>query len=132
MNKKKMAREIVLWILTLILALVCLRAGLMKLPGVPGEQFWARDFLRWGYPGWFKVVVGIAELSSFVLLLLPRLAGYGAAVFGLVMVGAMWTHGTHDESIRLPFNLFLLMVSLVIVVARRPGWLNKFGKSERA
>ena len=125
MTKRRIAKEIVLWIIALFLALVCLRSGLMKMPNVAGEQFWIRDFQRWGYPGWFRLVVGVAELISFALLLVPRAAGYGAGVFAVVMLGAIVTHATHNELSRLPFNLLLLMLSLIIVFARQPNFLNQ-------
>ncbi len=129
MTKRQVAREIVFWIITLFLALVCLRSGLMKMPGVPGVQFWMRDFQRWGYPGWFRFAVGVAELVSFALLLVPRLAGYGASVFAVVMLGAILTHATHNESRRLPFNFLLLALSLIIVFARQPAFLKKLWKA---
>ena len=125
MTKGRIAREVALWVIILLLALVCLRSGLMKMPGVPGVEFWVRDFQRWGYPGWFRMVVGVAELVAFVLLLVPRLAGYGAALFAAVMLGATITHATHHETSRLPFNLLLLALSLIIVYARRPRFLSK-------
>jgi len=129
MTKRQVAREIVFWIITLFLALVCLRSGLMKMPGVPGVQFWMRDFQRWGCPGWFRFAVGVAELVSFALLLVPRLAGYGASVFAVVMLGAILTHATHNESSRLPFNFLLLALSLIIVFARQPQFLKKLWKA---
>ncbi len=129
MTKGRIAKEIVLWIIALFLALVCLRSGLMKMPGMPGEQFWIRDFQRWGYPGWFRLVIGIAELVSFALLLVPRLAGYGAGIFAIVMLGAIFTHATHHESSRLPFNFLLLALSLIIVFARQPTLLKKLRKA---
>ena len=128
-TKGRIAKEVALWIITIFLALVCLRSGLMKMPGVPGEQFWVRDFHRWGYPGWFRIVVGIAELLSLALLLVPRFAGYGAAIFAIVMLGAILTHATHNESSRLPFNLLLLALSLIIIFARQPSFLKKLRKS---
>jgi putative oxidoreductase len=129
MTKGRLAKEIVLWIVALFLALVCLRSGLMKMPGVPGEVFWIRDFQRWGYPDWLRIVVGVGELISMVLLVIPRLAGYGATIFGVVMLGAIFTHATHGESSRLPFNLLLLGLCLVIIYARRPGYLNRLRKA---
>jgi len=128
MMKGRMAKEVVVWIIALFLALVCLRSGLMKMPGVPGVQFWIRDFGRWGYPDWFRVAVGVAELISFALLLVPRVAGYGASLFAVVMLGAIFTHATHHESSRLHFNFLLLALSLIIVFARQPGFLKKIGK----
>src|SRR4051812_25958842 len=112
MTKRQVAKEGVIWIVTLLLALVCLRSGLMKLPGIPGEEFWIRDFQRWGYPDWFRLLVAAGELISFVLLLVPRFAGYGASIFAIVMLGAIYTHATHHESSRLPFNLILLALSI--------------------
>jgi putative oxidoreductase len=115
MTKLRIAKEIVLWILTLMLVLVCIRSGLLKLTG---NVFWVRDFHRWKYPDWFRIVVGVAELASAALLLIPRLAVSGAGLFAVVMLGAIYTHATHYESSRLPFNLFLLVLSSVIIVAR--------------
>ena len=118
MTKVRIVKEVVLWIITLFLTLVCLRSGWLK---VTGNIFWVRDFHRWGYPDWFRIAVGIAELTSMVLLLVPRFASYGASLFAAVMLGAMFTHYTHDESSRLPFNLLLLTLSLVILFVRRPS-----------
>ena len=128
MTKGRIAKEVALWIIALFLALVCLRSGLMKMPGVPGVQFWIQDFQRWGYPDWFRLVVGISELVSMLLLLVPRIAGYGASLFSVVMLGAIFTHATHGETSRLPFNFLLLALSLIIVFAREPNSLKKLRK----
>ena len=126
MTKVRIVKEVVLWIITLFLALVCLRSGWLK---VSGNIFWVRDFQRWGYPDGFRLVVGIAELISTALLLVPRLASYGASLFTLVMLGAIFTHYTNNETSRLPFNLLLLTLSLVIAFARRPLFLKRLHKS---
>ena len=123
--KIRILKEVVLWLITLFLALVCLRSGWLK---VSGNIFWVRDFHRWGYPDWFRLVVGITELISTALLLVPRLASFGASLFALVMLGAIFTHYTNNETGRLPFNLLLLTLSLVIAFARRPSFL----RSERS
>jgi len=128
-TKIRIVKEVVLWIITLFLALVCLRSGWLKLTG---NIFWVRDFHRWGYPDWFRIVVGIAELTSMALLLVPRFAGCGASLFAAVMVGAMFTHYTHNETSRLPFNLLLLTLSLVIAVVRLPSFLKQARKSGNA
>ena len=129
MTKTRIAKEIVLWILTAMLVLVCIRSGLLKLAG---NVFWVRDFHRWGYPEWFRIVVGLAEVASAALLLIPRLAVCGASVFAVVMLGAIYTHATHHESVRLPFNVFLLVLSVVIAVGRASSltqWLRKSAKA---
>jgi putative oxidoreductase len=124
MTKARLLKEVVIWIITLMLALVCLRSGLMKMPGVPGVEFWIRDFQRWGYPDWFRLLVGVAELLSFALLLIPRFAGYGAIVFAVVMLGAIFTHSSHGETGRLPFIFFLLLLSVAVIFVRRPGFIS--------
>src|SRR3989442_13843419 len=100
MTKGRIVREVALWIIALFLALVCLRSGWLKLTG---NIFWVRDFRRWGYPDWFRITVGIAELTSMVLLLVPRFASYAPSLFLVVMLAARNTHAPHNESSRLPF-----------------------------
>jgi putative oxidoreductase len=120
MTKHRIAKEVLLWVIALFLALICLRSGWLK---VTGNVFWVRDFHRWGYPDWFRVVVGITELTSMALLLIPRLASYGASLFVVVMLGAIFTHATHHEFSRLPFNFLLLGLSMIIIFARKPTFL---------
>ena len=115
MTKKRIALEVALWLAAIFLALVCLRSGLTKLPA---DSFWARDFRRWHYPGWARYAVAAAELAACALLLVPRAAWAGAALFACVMLGAMFTHAAHDEMSRLPFNLLLFTLSLVVLFAR--------------
>jgi putative oxidoreductase len=124
-TKGRIAKEVLLWIIALFLALVCLRLGWLK---VTGNVSWVRDFHRWGYPDWFRVVVGSAELISMLFLLIPRFASYGACVFAVVMLGAIFTHATHHEISRLPFNFLLLGLSLIIIYARRPAFLKSVRK----
>ena len=72
-----------------LLALVFLLSGGTKLAG---SQMHIDSFLRWGYPDWFRLVVGTVEVVSAVLLLLPRAAPYAAAALIVVMIGAVGTH----------------------------------------
>lgn len=118
MNRARLAKLVSLWGVTLFLALVCLRSGLTKLPA---GSFWERDFRRWHYPGWMRLAVAAAELAACALLLVPRLAAYGAMLFAAVMLGAIYTHAAHGETSRLPFNLLLLALSLLVAYARRRG-----------
>ena len=122
MTKARVAGKVLLWAVTVFLALVCLRSGVTKLPA---DGFWVRDFRRWGYPGWFRVAVGAAELAACAMLFVPRLASYGAGLFAAVMLGAIYTHAAHGETTRLPFNVVLFVLSVVVLYARRPGFLKK-------
>jgi len=125
MLKWSRVKDVAIWVVTLLLAFMSFRSGVMKMPGVPGSQFWMRDFQRWGYPGWFRLAVGIAEIVSAVFVVVPQLASYGAGIFAVVMVGAIFTHATHAEWSRLPLNLILLALSLALCFARRSILLKK-------
>lgn len=122
---KHLVREIVLWVIALLLALVCVRSGFLKFSG---NVFWVRDFHRWGYPDWFRVVVGLIEIASAALLLIPRFASYGGIMFGVIMLGAIATHYQHNETGRLPFNVLLLTLSVIVALMRRPHVMRALPK----
>ena len=62
-TKGRIAKEVAVWIITLLLALVCLRSGWLK---VTGNIFWVRDFHRWGYPDWLLLLEGARQKLSLV------------------------------------------------------------------
>ena len=76
-----------LWILVVLELAGMGLAGLSKFQG----DGWMRMFEGWGYPAWFALVIGATELGGAMLLLVPRLASYSAAVLIGVMLGAIWT-----------------------------------------
>jgi putative oxidoreductase len=85
----RIALEVALWALALLLISVFVRAGLAKFDASSG---WARAFAHWGYPVWFRVTIGVLELAAAALLLWPRTAAYGAIIIIVVMLGGMGTH----------------------------------------
>ena len=106
-----------LWILTILLALEFFLAGSGKFAA--GKAGWSANFLRWGLPLWLLPVVGVVEVGSALLLLIPRLATLGAVGLGVVMVGAMGAHATHGEGRRVVFCAILLALSAVVAWMRR-------------
>jgi uncharacterized membrane protein YphA (DoxX/SURF4 family) len=85
----RIVREVVLWLLALFLAYVFIRQGAAKFNDDSG---WARAFRAWHYPAWFRIAVGAWELIAGVLVLIPRLARFGAIMIIIVMIGGMLTH----------------------------------------
>ena len=63
------------WILQFALAALFAIQGAVKLAG---SRVWISRLHGWGYPDHFYLVVGVAELSGAILLLIPRLAKFGA------------------------------------------------------
>ena len=85
----RLGAEVLLWALALFLIYVFSRAGLDKFDDGSG---WARAFRFWGYPVWFRILIGAIELAAAALLLWPRTAAYGALLIVVVMLGGMGTH----------------------------------------
>ncbi|WP_412538394.1 DoxX family protein [Longispora sp. K20-0274] len=83
-------------------------------PTVFGPAY-AEKFVGWGYPAWFRFVVGGLEFAAAVALVIPRRRSRFAAAAGLVLVlvGAVTTHIiNHDkvyESVMAPVHLVIMM-----------------------
>jgi uncharacterized membrane protein YphA (DoxX/SURF4 family) len=88
----------------------------------PGPTFfgpaYSVKFTGWGYPSWFRFVVGGLELGSAVLLLLPGKRFLAAVTLILVLTGAVTTHiVNHDElyqSVAAPTHLVIMMVIALV------------------
>lgn len=95
---------------------------------LPGETVfgppYAERFTDWGYPSWFRFVVGGGELVAAALLLVPRRRYAGAAILVVVLTGAVLTHVVNQdplgESVSAPIHLAL--AGLVAWAHRPVGW----------
>lgn len=86
-------RLVLAWIVGLYLARMYVTMGWVKFDP---HGFWTAAFQRWGYPAWFRVLVGVIEVVGGATLVIPWLASYGALAVAGVMVGAWWTR-FHDH-----------------------------------
>ena len=87
MNK----RNIVLWILRLVPALILLQTLYFKFTA--HEQS-VRLFTELGMEPWGRIGTGIFELVASVLILYPRTTGWGSALGAGLMAGAIFFHLT--------------------------------------
>ena len=111
------AKRILVWALVVVLAVEFALAGASKLRPSSG---WAPMFAAWGFPAWFRVVVGATEIVCALALFIPRSRVWACAVLLAVMAGAAVTHVTHGESRRVVLNLALsALISLLIALASR-------------
>jgi uncharacterized membrane protein YphA (DoxX/SURF4 family) len=92
MSTSERARRIAAFVLALYLSQLFLRMGWGKFGG---DRFWTTAFAGWGYPAWFRVLVGAVEVTGGVAILVPRVASYGALALAVVMMGA-WSTLAHD------------------------------------
>jgi len=113
------------WLLTGLcwfLALEFVVGGAAKF--LPGETWFGRPFderfVEWGYPAWFRFVVGAGEIVGGVLLVTRR-RFLGAALLVVILTGATITHIVNQDPLSdassAPFHLVL---ALVVLWASRP------------
>jgi uncharacterized membrane protein YphA (DoxX/SURF4 family) len=104
------------WFATIALVGVFAYSGISKLIG--GSPLIDR-FTYWGYPAWFLLVVGAAEVVGAALLILPKTALYGAIVLGAVMAGAVFTHVRYAEWFPALFVVIVLFLLSMVGGSRR-------------
>ncbi len=104
------------WLPALLLALILTPAGLAKFSDDSG---WAVAFRHWGYPDWFRVLVGAVELLAVACLLSGRAAAVGALLVCAVMLGGMGTHLVLDNGRHLTSEVGPLLFAGIVLVMRR-------------
>ena len=82
-------RSIVTWLLQILLGGVFVLVGVGKFAQWDG---WVSRFEMWGYAAWFLALIAILEGVGGVMVLVPRIAAYGAGLIGAIMLGAAYTH----------------------------------------
>jgi uncharacterized membrane protein YphA (DoxX/SURF4 family) len=98
---------------------------------MPGETFfgppYAVKFVEWGYPSWFRFVVGTGELAGGIMLLLPRYRFVGCLLLIVILEGAIVTHVVNanpiGESTAAPVTLLLVAIVAVASSPIRIGHL---------
>lgn len=108
-------RSISARVLQVLLALFFAIQGIVKLTGSPS---WISRFQAWGYPANTHLAVGSAEILGAVLLLIPRLARFGALLLLAIMIGAAATHLVHREPQVITTIIVGALLCLVLVTSR--------------
>jgi len=109
-----------LWVITVMETAMMVLAGSAKFTG---PDFWTTSFESWGYPASFAFVIGAAEVSGGLLLLLPRMASYAATLLGAIMIGAIVTVVINQSDLGVaPAAINLLLLSVIAVARRGKRW----------
>ena len=113
------ARNIIAWILQVLLAVLFIKSGFSKLSGLEGTM---KMFGSMGMPGWFGGFIGAAELLGGIGLLIPRTVRLAALGLSIIMIGAVVMHAT-----KIPggigggaFAIGALVALVVVYFLRRP------------
>jgi putative oxidoreductase len=109
----RVLRKVGLWVVQVLAAAGFVWIGLAKF----GSPVWARNFARWGYPDGFYMVIGALEIAGGLMLLVPKVTSYGAALNGVILVAAAATLALNHLPISPP--LVWLVVMIFLGVARR-------------
>ena len=111
-----------IWALTMILALIYVMAGV---PKVGAFDFIAARFEEvWGYPDWFRTLIGGLEFIGGVFLIIPSTAFYAASMLGGIMLGAMYTHLALGNPSFAPIPAICLILLMIVAYTRRPDYLR--------
>lgn len=109
-----------------LLGLVMAYSGAVKFRG--GH---VGDFERYGYPQWFRLVVGALELGGGVVLAAgalvePILMLTGGALLAIVLTGAVATHLRVGDSVGETVPAAVLLVFVLIVLGVHPSGVVAF------
>ena len=118
-TKDKM--NIVYWVVSGLLMLVFVLAGVTKLIGM---EFHLKSFAHWGYPAWFMFIIGFSELLGAVMVIIPTIRFYGATLLVGIMSGAILTHIVMQEYTSLVVPVPLILMSGFIAWTHREAFLQ--------
>src|SRR3954468_5112446 len=113
---RRSLRLAAIWIPTAILLTIFIPQGWAKFSDSSG---WAAAFRHWGYPVWFRMLVGAVELGACAMLLWRRTATIGALLIVAVMLGAWGTHIAFDHGRNMTSEIVPLVLATIVVTARR-------------
>ncbi len=111
----RVALHVGLWSITLFEVFGLGQAGIRKFTSM---DVWWGLFENWGYPFWFVIVIGVAEIGGAVLLLVPPLAAYAAVGLIFVMVGSLATELFNEKLFGPWFPLMHIVLLSIIAMAR--------------
>jgi putative oxidoreductase len=110
-QRSSRARNVALWALQILTAAAFLTAGFAALTGQPKI---VETFDKLGIGQWFRYVTGAIEVTSAILLLIPRLTPVGAALLVCTMAGAVLSHLVMVGGSPLPALVLLCLAALIL------------------
>ncbi len=104
----------------IVQALVAGLFMMMAVPKLMSDPEIVANFARWGMPDKIYLVIGSFEILGAIGLLIPRTSTYAAIGLILIMVGALFTHITHNEMMMALMPLMVMMLLIFVVYVRNP------------
>jgi hypothetical protein len=120
MSKLGRGRRIAGWVLTALLTALFAMTAVFKLMGAAPV---VEGFEKWGL-GDHRILIGVGELVSALLFLIPRTHSLGVLLLSAYMGGAIVTHMQHGEPY--VFQSVILVLIWVTGYLRHPELLQSF------
>lgn len=108
-------KTVMSWILSAIITLVFLFAGLAKLSGIEQQ---VQAFAGWGYPNWSIYVVGAIEIALALMIIFPRTRISGTNLIYIWAVVAIFTHIQAEPPQYLEIIPDVVIVALAYLIRR--------------
>ena len=121
------AREAALWLIAAFLAWVFTKQGFAKFSDTSG---WAAAFRTWHYPDWFRILIGVIEMASAVLVLIPRAAFVGGLLIAAVMLGGMGTHVYWGRPGQVTSEILPLLLGTLVALGRRKLFFSSWTRTK--
>jgi uncharacterized membrane protein YphA (DoxX/SURF4 family) len=115
-----MARKVIYWVTTSLLAALSLFAAFTYLSGSPQA---VQGFAHVGYPQQLRIILGIAKLLGAITLVvpaLPRLKEWAYAGFTFAWISAVVAHYLAKDG-PIAFTPLILLVFLAVSYVTRPA-----------
>lgn len=122
MNAPSRGRSIAGWVLVVLVSVMMILSASQKLLGMMPADI-LENVRKWGMEDKIKLI-GIGELISGLLLLIPRTSSLGILLVSSYWGGAICIHMAHNESYALPAGL--LVMSWVGAALRDPRVVGSF------
>ena len=104
-------------VITALLSLAFLGAGIMKLTGAEEMR---QGFENWGYPIFFMYIIGICEVAGAIGLWLRRFSFAAKICFIILMAGAVLTHLVFDTiNDAVPPIILIILTAVTLVLHRK-------------
>jgi putative oxidoreductase len=119
------SRDGALWVIQVLGAVLFFIAGLAK---ISGDAQMIQTFAAVGIGQWFRYVMGLIEIASAILLLIPALSGIIALLLVPTMIGATLAHLFVGGNLALPIGL--LLISTVVALGRKEAILRLIWRND--
>ena len=106
-------------LLAMFLAAIYLGFGFSS---ILGQENVRQAFFSWGYPDWFRMLVGFLEIVAGGCLLIPPAAPAAAGVLMVLMLGAMGTHLRAGET---PYALIPMVLCVLLGIVGYLAWKKR-------